>query len=134
MTKDELIMHWIELSDENYKSMLNLFSVNEYMWSLFVGHLALEKLLKAYYVQVKDKKVPYIHDLFKIALECDLELSEEQKDSLQYITLFNIQARYDDYKREFYKKCTKEFTLKNINRIEELRNWLKKKIRVQFIG
>ena len=90
--------------------------------------MTLEKLLKAYYVKVKQKKVPYIHDLYKLALECELELSEEQKDSFQYITLFNIQARYEDYKRDFFKKCTKKFTIKNIQRIEELRNWLKKKI------
>ena len=128
MTKEELIKHWVKLSDANYKSMLNMFKSKEYMWSLFVGHLALEKLLKAYYIKVKDKNVPYIHDLHKLAVACDLELTEDQKDSLQYITLFNIETRYEDYKREFYKKCTKDFAKKNINRIKELRKWLKEKI------
>jgi HEPN domain-containing protein len=132
MTQEEQVNYWVELSDDNYKSMNNMFNAGEYVWSLFVGHLSLEKLLKAYYVKMKQKKVPYIHDLYKLALECDLELSEEQKDSLQYITLFNIQARYEDYKRDFYKKCTKEFTINNIKRIKELRNWLKKKMGLQF--
>jgi len=132
MTQEELVNYWVELSDDNYKSMINMFNAGEYVWSLFVGHLSLEKLLKAYHVKMKQKKVPYIHDLYKLALECDLELSEEQKDSLQYITLFNIQARYEDYKRDFYKKCTKEFTIINIKRIEELRNWLKKKMGLLF--
>jgi HEPN domain-containing protein len=132
MTQEELVNYWIELSDDNYKSMINMFNAKEYMWSLFVGRLAVEKLLKAYYVRVKEKKVPYIHDLYKLALECGVELSEDQKDALQYITLFNIQARYEDYKRDFYKKCTKEFTIKNIERIEELRKWLKEKIGIPF--
>ena len=128
MTKEEHIKYWIEISDDNYKSMLNMFNSKEYMWSLFLGHLVLEKLLKAYYVKVKDKKLPYIHDLYKLASKCELELTESQKDSLQYITLFNIQTRYEDYKRDFYKKCTKDFAEKNIERIKELRNWLKQKI------
>jgi HEPN domain-containing protein len=128
MTPEEQVNYWVELSDDNYRSMNNMFNAGEYVWSLFVGHLSLEKLLKAYHVKIKQKKIPYIHDLYKLALECDLELSEEQKDSLQYITLFNIQARYEDYKKDFYKKCTKEFTINNIKRIKELRNWLKKKM------
>jgi HEPN domain-containing protein len=132
MTKDELVDYWVQLSDDNYKSMINMFNMGEYMWSLFVGHLALEKLLKAYYVKGIEKKVPYIHDLYKLAMECNLELNEDQKDSFQYITLFNIQARYEDYKRDFFKKCTKEFTVKNIKRIEELRKWLKKKMGLPF--
>jgi HEPN domain-containing protein len=132
MTREKHIKYWIEVSDDNYKSMVNMFKTKEYMWSLFVGHLVLEKLLKAYYIKVKDKRIPYIHDLYKLALRCDLELNESQKDSLQYITLFNIQTRYEDYKRDFYKKCTKDFTSKNIKRIKELRNWLKEKIGKPF--
>lgn len=133
MTKEEHIKYWVGISDDNFKSMQNMFKSKEYMWSLFVGHLGLEKLLKAYYVKVKDKRVPYIHDLYKLALQCELELTESQKDSLQYITLFNIQSRYEDYKRDFFKKCTKEFTEKNIKRIKELRNWLKDLIGKQYI-
>jgi HEPN domain-containing protein len=48
MTKEEHIKHWLDISDDNYKSMINMFKSKEYMWSLFVGHLVLEKLLKAY--------------------------------------------------------------------------------------
>lgn len=41
---------------------------------------------------------------------------------------FNIRARYEDYKQEFYKTCTKEFSEKYFNQIEELREWIKKKV------
>ena len=40
----------------------------------------------------------------------DLELTERQEDLLDLITKFNMSARYDDYKREFYTKCTDEYT------------------------
>lgn len=38
---------------------------------------------------------------------------------------FNISARYEDYKNEFYERCTKEYTSEQINNIEEVRSWLK---------
>ena len=129
MTKEELIQFWIDSSDDNYKSMLNMFDAGENMWSLFTGHLTIEKLLKAYYVKEIEQEVPRTHDLYKLATKSKLDLSEEQKDSLQYITLFNIETRYEDYKKDFHKKCTKEFTEKNIEKIKELRIWLKEKIK-----
>ena len=38
---------------------------------------------------------------------------------------FNISARYEDYKNEFYKRCTEEYTSEQIKNIEEVRVWLK---------
>ncbi len=106
-----------------------MFNAGEYVWSLFIGHLAIEKLLKAYYVKNVELKLPKIHDLYKLAIKSNLSLTEEQKDSLQYITLFNIETRYEDYKKDFHKKCTKDFALINIEKIKGLREWLKQKIK-----
>ena len=127
MTRDELVTHWRESAEDNYRSMLNMFNSGEYVWSLFVGHLCIEKMLKACYVQTVDTTVPRIHDLYKLADRCGLEMTEEQKDALQYVNLFNIEARYEEYKREFHRKCTKAFAAKSIATIEELRSWLLKK-------
>lgn len=128
MTKDELIAYWLDSAEANHASMLNMFANGEYVWSLFVGHLCIEKLLKAYYVKEIDTIAPRIHDLYKLAVRCNLEMSEEQMDSLQYVTLFNIEARYEEYKRDFYKKCTRAFTELNIKTIEGVRIWLLEKI------
>ena len=129
MTNQELINFWINSSDDNYNSMLNIFNSGEYMWSLFVGHLVIEKILKAYYVKNINNEIPRTHDLLKIAMFANIDLSENRKDILQNITLFNIEARYEESKRDFYKKCTKEFAEKNIEIIMELLTWLMKKIK-----
>ena len=44
---------------------------------------------------------------------------------MSIITKFNINARYDDYKKEFQNKCTDEYTIEQIQNIEEVRTWLK---------
>jgi hypothetical protein len=53
---------------------------------------------------------------------------EEYSDWLDKITTFNLNARYDDYKREFYSLCTPEFTIYWIERIETLRKWISQKL------
>ncbi|MFQ5674416.1 MAG: HEPN domain-containing protein [bacterium] len=91
----------------------------------FLGHLVIEKVLKAFYVlDNQDERVPHVHNLSKIAEQTKLPLSQKQKILLLEINQFNIRARYPDYKFEFYRKCTPEFTKKYFSKIKELYNWL----------
>ena len=128
MTKDEIIKFWIESSDENYKDMVALYNSERYSFALFTGHLVIEKLLKALYVKNVAIDVPKIHNLLILADKIGLKLTKKQVNVLKDINAFNIAARYNDAKLNFYKKCTKEYTGKNIEIIEEFRRWLKEKI------
>jgi len=128
MTKEELTSYWIEGSDRDFKSMQNMFKNKEYHWSLYVGHLVIEKLLKAYYIKNVDTKHPFIHNLLRLAERSNLEITEEQKKVLIRITTFNLRVKYQDYKRKFYKTCTKEFTEKWIKEIKGFRQWIKKQL------
>jgi len=123
--KDEILKYWIETSDSDFSAMEHLFEKEDYTWALFVGHLVIEKLLKALYVKYIDITPPFIHDLVRLAEKAGVSLTEDRKDSLDTISTFNLSTRYDDYRREFYKKCTKSFTDKWIKNIKELRTWLK---------
>ncbi len=125
MTKNEIIQYWIRSSDDDCDVMKSLFKSNHFVWTLFLGHLVIEKLLKAYYVKSVNFDIPFIHDLTKLAASGSLTLTEEQKDFLDEVTTFNIKARYPDYKRRFHKKATKEFTENYLNKIKEFRLWLK---------
>jgi len=51
VNKKELINYWIKSSDKDFKTMNNLFKSRDYHWALFLGHLVIEKLLKAYFVK-----------------------------------------------------------------------------------
>jgi len=121
----DLIKYWIDSSDKDFVTMKHLFQKKDYHWSLFIGHLVVEKLLKAYHVKKVDDNPPYIHNLLRLAEKSGLELTEGQKDFLVTVTTFNISARYDDYKMDFYKTCTKEFTKKWIEEIKDFRKWIK---------
>ncbi|MBU1680549.1 MAG: HEPN domain-containing protein [Bacteroidetes bacterium] len=107
-----------------------LFEAGKYDWALFIGHLVIEKLLKAVFVQNCDNKIPpKLHNLVRLAEISLVEVDENKKIILDRINDFNIDVRYPEYKNEFYKICTKEFAEENINRINELYQWLKYQIK-----
>jgi HEPN domain-containing protein len=123
--KEKLIKYWIEGSDEDFETMNTMFISKRFSWSLFIGHLMMEKLLKAYFVKVNSDYPPYIHNLLRLAEKTDLEISDERRKQLITISAFNINARYDDYKMSFKTICTPEFTNEWINNLTELRTWIK---------
>jgi len=42
-----VVNHWISYSDKDFETMKHLFETKDFHWSLFIGHLVVEKLLKA---------------------------------------------------------------------------------------
>lgn len=126
--KDKLIRYWINSSDEDFGTMEVMYQSRRYNWALFVGHLMIEKLLKAYFVRRKEEFPPFIHNLLRLAEKGEIELNNEKKLFFITVTAFNINARYDDYKMSFQKKCTPEYTALWINQLKEKRLWLKELI------
>ena len=127
MNNIDLMNYRIESSEEDYDTMMYMRAGKKNTWCLFMGHLVIEKLLKALYAK-NNRNAPYApksHDLLHLAEKTELELTDRQEDLLDTITRFNMNARYDDYKKEFYLKCTDEYTEQQLKNIEEVRLWLK---------
>lgn len=124
----KIIDHWKDSSQKDYQTMRNLFKSSDYNWALFLGHLVIEKLLKALYVKHKKIHATPGHDLLRLASVIGMKLTNEQEDWFDKLTTFNINARYDNYKQEFYKLCTKEFAEDWKEKIEILREWLLKQL------
>lgn len=122
---EKIVKHWVDTSDEDYKTMLTLFNTKSYSWALFLGHISIEKLLKAYYVKKFRKHAPFTHNLYRLAELNKIKLNDEHSDWLDKITSFNMNARYDDYKREFNALCTADFTYDWIEKIKIIRTWIK---------
>jgi HEPN domain-containing protein len=123
--KDKIVNYWLDSSDDDFDTMMTMFESKRYSWSLFIGHLMIEKLLKALYVKVNNEFPPFIHNLLRLAEKCNLELNEQNTLFFVTVTAFNINARYDDYKMSFQKTCTPEFSAKWIEEIKIKRLWIK---------
>lgn len=129
MTIKEQVEYWVELAEQDLPVAESLLKNGHYMWCLYIGHLILEKILKAKYVKDNEKTPPKVHDLLKLANATNLKLSPEISEFLNRVTDFNIEARYTDYKSRFYKLCTKEFTETNFLKIRKTYEWIKKELK-----
>lgn len=118
------IEYWLSSSAHDLDAAETLFQNKKYDWCLFVGHLVIEKTLKAFYVRDNQESPPWIHDLVRLAEHTQLSLTEAQRQFLADINDFNIEARYPDIKQRFYQLCTKEFTQEQFSKIKEMRQWL----------
>jgi HEPN domain-containing protein len=125
---ENIISHWVTTSDADFETMETLYKAKSYNWSLFVGHISIEKLLKALYVKLFEKHAPPIHNLYRLAELCRMKVTEEYSDWLDTITSFNINTRYGDFKGEFYRLCTREYAGLWMERIKELRKWIQQKL------
>ncbi len=126
--KEKMIEYWIDGSNDDFDTMIVMFDSKRYSWSLFIGHLMIEKLLKALFIHVKSDYPPLIHNLLRLAEKSDLKLTDNRKEQLITVTAFNINARYDDYKMSFKQRCTPNYTYEWIGKLKDLRLWIKKLI------
>ncbi len=122
---DAVIKSWISSSDENFDTMMDLYEAKRYSWAMFLGHLTIEKLLKAYFIRINREHSPLVHNLSRLAELSHLDLTNEQRIDFSTITTFNLNARYDDYKQSFIIKCTKEFADFWIVKIKHYQLWIK---------
>lgn len=93
-------------------------------YCLFMCHLAIEKLLKALIVAQTHNHAPYTHNLIELATKSGKEFSGAQKKLLAELNEFNLEARYPDWKRVFYKTATQEFASNYLAQTKELFIWL----------
>jgi len=129
MIKKDYIEYWLSTSKEDFETALSLFDSGKYVWSLFVAHLALEKLLKAFWVRDNESNFPpRTHELNRIAKESKLVFTDKEKEFLAEVSAFNLEVRYPDYKRRCNERCTKDFANKYLNDIKELFECTLKKI------
>lgn len=92
---DKTYKHWLSTSDNDFKTMMNLYKSKDYHWSLFIGHIVIERLLKAGIVKATGEHSPFSHDLRYLAKLSKIDFNSEHFIWFDTITTFNLNVRYD---------------------------------------
>lgn len=121
MNQKEAVKYWIASAEEDWSVAQSLLKSDKYNHALFFLQLTLEKLIKAVHVSRKDESPLYVHNLVLLVQKAGIEFSDEDLADLKEISSFNVSARYDSYKRDFYKKATREFATEWMKRGENLK-------------
>lgn len=110
MTIQEHIEYWIRSSNDDFEVFNLLLNAEKYLHCLFIGHLCLEKLIKAHWVKDNSNSVPpKIHNLITLLKQTNLKLDKEYLIFLTQLNDFQIEGRYPDYKFKILKLLTKDY-------------------------
>ena len=125
---EKTVSYWAAGAEYDFDTAKKLFKARRYPYTLFFGHLAVEKILKALVVQETQEHAPHTHSLPLLASKLAFKIPEEIETNLAVFMEFYFEARYPEDQLKFYRKCTRIFTEKNLKKIKEAYQWLKKKL------
>jgi HEPN domain-containing protein len=100
----------------------------KYPYALFMGHLSLEKLLKAVVVKYTKAHAPFSHSLPYLAEKSGVKIPERILVKLREFMEFHFEARYPDANKAFYKKCTRHYASKKLKEMKEVFIWVRAKL------
>ncbi len=133
MRNNKIIKYWIKLSDYDIEVAESLYEKNHYLYSAFMCHQAIEKILKAIYVYKYNQPPPYTHRLYKLIQLNEIEdvISEEKKEFILKLEPYNIEARYPSYKKDIKKYLSSKKSLIILKTTKEIQQWLKSLIQIK---
>ncbi len=123
---DKIVSYWENHAEYDMRTAGHMFNTKRYPYVLFMCHLAIEKLLKGIYAKENVEHSAYTHNLVELAKKTKIDFSDDQKELLAKLSSFNIEARYPEWKSNFHKTATRQFTEKYYTQTKNLYSWLKK--------
>lgn len=125
---NKTIAYWLSSAKYDLSVGNALFKSKKYPYALFMGHLALEKLLKAIVVKHTKAHAPFSHSLTYLAEKSGIKIPVTLLVKLREFMEFHFEARYPDANKAFYNKCTRDYTSVKFKEIKEVYKWLKVKL------
>lgn len=122
INKQDHINYWRRFGNESWDAAVLLLQGHKNVEALFMFCLAMEKYIKANWVNDNiDDIPPRIHDLQSIYSQTDLALEPDLVDFLDTVNRWNIEGRYPDFKFSLYKLASNEYTEKQFNKLTILK-------------
>jgi HEPN domain-containing protein len=125
-----IVKAWLDKYEEDLKSAKALLDSHRYSWCALACQQAIEKFLKAGYVDKYRKVPPYVHKLERLCDELKLTVPERLSRSMVDIDKHYILARYPSYKESVDIKSFKE--AKNIyDQTIKILKWLNEELKLK---
>ena len=121
------VAYWIDIADYDLETADAMFITKRWLYVAFMCHQAIEKTLKAYWCGTMPESPPYTHNHMRLADGCGIyeKMSDEQKDFLDTITNYNIEARYPEDKETLARTLTPQACRQMIDETRHLIQWIK---------
>jgi HEPN domain-containing protein len=121
----KLIEYWKEGAREDLEYAEFGLQSGKTRQSLFMGHLAIEKILKSLVCKKIVDVAPRTHNLVRLAEIAEIKLTAEQIEFFETVNSYNVGGRYPE---SMAKPPSMEEAVANMKRIRELFEWLRNQL------
>lgn len=124
------VLYWLDIADYDLETAEAMYKTGRRLYVAFMCHQVIEKTLKAYWCGTQPEDPPYTHNHKRLADGCGLyeKLDDSQKDFLNTITNYNIEARYPENKEALSQTLTLETCRELIDETKQLQQWIKEQL------
>jgi HEPN domain-containing protein len=123
---NDKVAYWIDIADYDLKTAEAMHQTGRWLYVAFMCHQVIEKALKAYWCGTRFDTPPYTHHHMRLAEGCGLydKMSDEQKDFLDLVTNYNIEARYPEDKEALAQTLSPQVCRQLIDETKIMMTWI----------
>lgn len=120
----------MDIADYDLDTAEAMYQTGRWLYVAFMCHQVIEKILKAYWCATQPDDPPYTHNHKRLASGCGLydSMSEKQKDFIETVTNYNIEARYPEDREALSRTLTKQACRELIEETKRMQIWIKEKL------
>jgi HEPN domain-containing protein len=129
MEISEKVEYWLDIAEYDMQTARSMHKSGRYLYTVFMCEQAIEKILKANYLQKLSREAPYSHNLVYLESLMELGISNKDLELIAELTTYYIEARYPSYKKKLTSLIGKGRSSSVLNRTEGVFKWLKSKLK-----
>lgn len=99
---------WVEISEYDLRTAEAMLETKRFLYVVFMCQQAVEKILKAIYVQKKSELPPRTHNLLYLTDALEISLREEELMLLSRLNQFYLESRYPGERIKLAKAVDKD--------------------------
>jgi HEPN domain-containing protein len=122
------IQNWLDSARYDLETAEYLFCAGRYIYTVFMCHLALEKVLKAKVEEITGEEPPKTHDLEYLTGLARLSLNEDMEDFVLELSNLSVITRYPRDFQMMLKDFSRERTELTLSKATEVFQWIERTI------
>lgn len=130
---EKIIKNWLALADYadyDITSAEAMLQTGRYVYVTFMCQQAIEKVMKALYVQEHHQTPPYTHNLIRLLglLSFANETADNDREFFERLNTYYLESRYSETVFELFRTVTKKHASDIYGETKRLYQWLLDKI------
>lgn len=128
MDKKEKVEYWLDIADYDLETAKSMLTSGRYLYVVFMCQQAIEKMLKALYINLFDEDPPRSHNLAFLFNKLGIDASDETMNVFNSLSAHYINNRYPEYKNKLSTVLDQKNAEEFLTKTERTYTWLKSQI------